>query len=160
MAGLPGGHRRVASTVLVGTGLADVRFNCHEADASTGVPMSIMRLDHIQLAMPKGGEDHARGFYAGLLGIPETRKPPNLAARGGCWFEAGSLKIHLGVDLDFVPARKAHPAFVVNHLDGLLETLAAAGHAAIEDEPLAGYRRRYVCDPFGNRIEFMESLAD
>ncbi|HWT63070.1 MAG TPA: VOC family protein [Ochrobactrum sp.] len=121
--------------------------------------MHITRLDHIQLAMPKGEEDKARAFYEGLLGIPEVPKPHNLAARGGCWFEQGSLKIHLGIDPEFAPARKAHPAFIVKALTKLIETLTMAGVSVVEDEPLVGYARCYISDPFGNRIELMEPLV-
>ncbi|MBA8820883.1 glyoxalase [Ochrobactrum sp. P6BS-III] len=121
--------------------------------------MWIKQLDHVQLAMPKGGEDKARAFYGVLLGIPEVAKPQNLAARGGCWFESGALKIHLGVDPDFIPARKAHPAFIVGALEALVQALTDAGYAVTQDEPLAGYNRCYVSDPFGNRIELMEPTA-
>lgn len=118
--------------------------------------MRIQRLDHVQLAMPAGGEDRARAFYRDVLGIPETPKPPHLAKRGGCWFERGPLKIHLGVEADFRPARKAHPAFIVEDLDALAASLRAHGYELREDEPLEGYDRIYVDDPFGNRIELME----
>lgn len=120
--------------------------------------MPIEALDHVQLAMPAGGEDAARRFYHGLLGIPEVHKPPLLAARGGCWFERGALKVHLGVEADFRPARKAHPAFAVRDLAALRQALAAAGVAIVDDEPLAGFDRCYVADPFGNRIELLEPL--
>ena len=113
-------------------------------------------IDHVQLAMPEGGEAEARRFYAGLFGIPEVPKPANLAARGGCWFEQTGLKIHLGVEKDFSPARKAHPAFLVDDLFALIARLQAAGFDVIEGEPLAGFMRRYVNDPFGNRIELMQ----
>src|SRR5882724_1289705 len=83
--------------------------------------MRILRIDHVQLAMPAGGEQKARAFYAGLLGIPEVPKPPELARRGGAWFESGELRIHLGVDADFRPAKKAHPALQVSDLKALLE---------------------------------------
>ncbi len=118
----------------------------------------IIALDHVQLAMPRGGETEARRFYADLLGIPEAPKPANLAARGGCWFEGPGLKVHLGVAKDFSPARKAHPAFIVDDLFVLVARLQAAGFEVIEDEPLAGLARRYVSDPFGNRIELMQPL--
>jgi catechol 2,3-dioxygenase-like lactoylglutathione lyase family enzyme len=118
--------------------------------------MPVVRLDHVQLAMPAGREDAAIGFYAGLLGIPEMPKPPHLATRGGCWFEDGALKIHLGVDPTFTPARKAHPALIVSGLRPLVESLLAAGVVVKDDEPLDGYDRVYVDDPFGNRIELME----
>lgn len=118
--------------------------------------MRVEALNHVQLAMPPGEEGAARRFYAGLLDIPEVEKPPNLAARGGCWFERGALKVHLGVERDFRPALKAHPAFTVTDLPALVGRLVDAGHEVLEDEPLAGYVRCYVADPFGNRIELME----
>ena len=118
--------------------------------------MRIAHLDHVQLAMPAGHEAEARAFYTGLLGIPEQVKPPHLARRGGCWFERGALKIHLGVEKDFRPARKAHPAFIVEDLPALARALAAAGIELRSDEPLEGYERFFVDDPFGNRIELME----
>jgi catechol 2,3-dioxygenase-like lactoylglutathione lyase family enzyme len=121
--------------------------------------MTILRIDHIQLAMPAGREDEARRFYRDLLGIPEVPKPPALAARGGAWFESGDLKVHLGVDKQFVPARKAHPAFIVADLPALVAKLNAAGIAVKDDGPLDGYHRIYVDDPFGNRIELLEPIA-
>ena len=120
--------------------------------------MTIVALDHIQLAMPPGREAEARAFYQGVLGIPEVPKPANLAARGGCWFERGSVKVHLGVETDFRAARKAHPAFRVDDLDALdtlKRALEATGIAVRQDEPLDGYERFYVDDPFGNRIELL-----
>lgn len=120
--------------------------------------MRVEQLDHVQLAMPQGGEERARAFYGDLLGLPEVPKPSNLAARGGCWFERGALKIHLGVDPAFVAARKAHPAFLIDDLDELIDILSEAGHPVSEDEPLEGYKRCYVSDPFGNRIELIERL--
>lgn len=120
--------------------------------------MRIESVDHVQLAMPRGREADARAFYAGLLGIPETPKPPHLAARGGCWFERGALKVHLGVVEDFQPARKAHPGFLVSGLVALTQALQAAGYKIRSDEPLQGYERIYVDDPFGNRIELLEPL--
>jgi catechol 2,3-dioxygenase-like lactoylglutathione lyase family enzyme len=118
--------------------------------------MRVRRLDHILLAMPAGRESDARKFYQGILGIPETIKPANLAARGGCWFEDGELKIHLGVEKNFAPARKAHPAFIVDDLAGLEATLVKAGYPVAHDAPLEGYDRIFVDDPFGNRIELMQ----
>lgn len=118
--------------------------------------MRVERLAHVQIAMPRGQENTARQFYTELLEIPEVPKPPHLAARGGCWFERGDLKVHLGVDEDFRPARKAHPAFVVTGLDVLIARLTAAGFEVVDDEQLAGYNRRYVADPFGKRLELME----
>jgi len=119
--------------------------------------MLVKSIEHVQLAMPEGGEPRARSFYTGLLGIPEVPKPPNLARRGGCWFERGPLRIHLGVEKDFRPARKAHPALLVEDLASLMAFLVAAGYSCREDEPLEGYNRVYVDDPFGNRIELMEA---
>jgi catechol 2,3-dioxygenase-like lactoylglutathione lyase family enzyme len=118
--------------------------------------MPILSIEHVQLAMPPGGEPRARIFYRDLLGIPEIPKPPELAKRGGCWFERAALKIHLGVEADFKPARKAHPALLVSELEPLINRLRAAGCFTREDEPLPGYQRIYVDDPFGNRIELME----
>ncbi|GAU85735.1 VOC family protein [Bosea sp. BIWAKO-01] len=120
--------------------------------------MTVTRLDHVQLAMPPGGESEARAFYADVLGIGEVAKPAHLASRGGCWFEQGGLKVHLGVDADFKPARKAHPAFIVSDLAALVAALKARGYRVSEDQPLDGYDRMYVDDPFGNRIELMEPL--
>ena len=119
----------------------------------------ILALDHVQLAMPAGGEDLARTFYRDLLGLDEIPKPANLARRGGVWFTAGSLKLHLGVEADFRPARKAHPALLVANLRALLETCGRAGCPPIEDEPLEGFARAYLTDPFGNRIEVLEPLS-
>jgi hypothetical protein len=121
--------------------------------------MRIDRLEHVQLAMPPGGEALARVFYSDVLEIPEISKPPNLAKRGGCWFERGDLKIHLGVESEFRPARKAHPALLVMDLQVLVDRLKSAGHDVREDQPLEGYHRVYVDDPFGNRIELMEPTA-
>jgi catechol 2,3-dioxygenase-like lactoylglutathione lyase family enzyme len=122
--------------------------------------MKVDRIDHVQLAMPSGHEDEARSFYSGLLGISETPKPAHLAARGGCWFEQGDLKIHLRVEADFRAARKPHPALLVDGLQSLVEVLRAAGVEIRDDEPLEGYDRVYVDDPFGNRIELMEPVTE
>jgi catechol 2,3-dioxygenase-like lactoylglutathione lyase family enzyme len=118
--------------------------------------VTVVGIHHVQLAMPAGREEEARRFYSVLLGIPETPKPEHLAKRGGVWFESGQLKIHLGVEEDFRPARKAHPALLAKDLPRLIERLRNAGIAVAEDEPLAGYKRVYVTDPFGNRLELME----
>jgi hypothetical protein len=118
--------------------------------------VGVIRIEHVQLAMPAGGEDLARNFYGYILGMSETPKPAHLAKRGGCWFEDGDLKIHLGVEADFKPARKAHVALLVTDLSMLEEKLQAWGYTVKEDEPLEGYHRVYVDDPFGNRIELME----
>jgi catechol 2,3-dioxygenase-like lactoylglutathione lyase family enzyme len=119
---------------------------------------AIVGIEHVQLAMPAGREADARAFYAGLLGIPEVPKPPDLARRGGAWFEAAAVKIHLGVEADFRPARKAHPALVVRDLRALVQRLREARVDVLED-PFEGYFRVYVADPFGNRIELMEPLG-
>src|SRR6266576_3522476 len=111
--------------------------------------MRIKEIDHVQLAMPSGREAEARAFYEEALGIPEVSKPPNLAKRGGCWFERGELRVHLGVETDFRPARKAHPAFLVEDLPALKTRIKAAGYTCKIEEPLAGYDRIYVDDPFG-----------
>jgi catechol 2,3-dioxygenase-like lactoylglutathione lyase family enzyme len=114
-------------------------------------------LDHIQLAMPQGEEEKARSFFRDLLGMTEEPKPEPLAGRGGCWFRSGSAIVHLGVEKDFVPQKKAHPAFCVKDLDRLAEHLEANGFALVWDEALADRRRFYSSDPFGNRIEFIRS---
>lgn len=106
--------------------------------------------------MPRGGEDRARGFYRDLLGLPEQPKPPDLASRGGCWFESDTVKIHLGVDHDFRPAEKAHPALLVVDLPALVRTMSDAGVNVVADDSLEGFHRVYVTDPFGNRLELME----
>jgi catechol 2,3-dioxygenase-like lactoylglutathione lyase family enzyme len=118
--------------------------------------MPVQRLDHVQLAMPVGGEDRAREFYHGVLGIPEVPKPADMAARGGCWFERDQLKVHLGVEAQFRAARKAHPAFIVSDLPALVAQIRSAGYPVKEDHELAGYFRVFVDDPFGNRVELME----
>jgi catechol 2,3-dioxygenase-like lactoylglutathione lyase family enzyme len=118
--------------------------------------MRVRRLDHVLLAMPAGRESEARAFYQGILGIPEAAKPAGLATRGGCWFEDGELKLHLGVEKNFAPAKKAHPAFIVDDLAGLETALKTAGYPIAYDEPLEGYDRFFVNDPFGNRIELMQ----
>jgi len=121
--------------------------------------MAILALHHVQLAMPAGGEDEARAFYGALLGLAEVAKPENLARRGGCWFENGGLRVHLGVEKDFRPARKAHPAFSVDDLALLKRKIVAAGREVVSDEPLEGFERFYVHDPFGNRIELMQAIV-
>jgi hypothetical protein len=118
--------------------------------------MKVYAIEHVQLAMPPNGEEAARSFYIGVLGLSEKPKPPRLAARGGVWFEQGELKIHLGVESDFRPAKKAHPALLVEGLDELIGRCEQAGATVVWDEPLDGLRRAYVNDPFGNRIELME----
>jgi len=121
--------------------------------------MAVLALDHVQLAMPEGGENDARAFYAGLLGFSEFDKPQSLAGRGGCWFEAGYARLHLGVEKDFRPALKAHPAILLDNLDVVCRILEGAGCRLQEDVGIAGYHRRHVFDPFGNRIELMQRLS-
>ena len=121
--------------------------------------MTILSIDHVQIAIPAGEEDKARAFYVKQLGFTEIPKPPELARRGGAWFQAGSVQVHLGVESDFRPARKAHPAFLVDDLDGLIAGMQAAGYETDTSQPpLDGYQRAHVFDPFGNRIELMEKL--
>jgi catechol 2,3-dioxygenase-like lactoylglutathione lyase family enzyme len=120
--------------------------------------MGVIGLDHVQLAMPEGGEVQARAFYAGVLGLLEVPKPADLAMRGGCWFEGGGAHVHLGVEQDFRPARKAHPALLVDDLAALRERLAEHSVAFEPGKPLEGYVRGDVHDPFGNRIELMQRL--
>ena len=116
-------------------------------------------IHHIQLAMPVGEEEAGRRFYGELLGLPEVPKPSELAPRGGIWFRSGELEVHLGVEReDFTPARKAHPAFIVNGLDSLRERLEVAGYRIDEDVQLEGYRRFHVRDPFWNRLELVEPV--
>jgi catechol 2,3-dioxygenase-like lactoylglutathione lyase family enzyme len=115
----------------------------------------ITGIDHVQLAMPAGREAEARAFYAGLLGMPEVPKPAELAPRGGAWFESARVKIHLGVDPEFRPARKAHPALLVRGLAELAARLRAAG-CRVADDPVDGRLRVYVDDPFGNRLELID----
>ena len=116
---------------------------------------AVVGIEHVQLAMPPGRESEARAFYSGALGIPEVPKPPELAKRGGAWFESGAVKIHLGVEADFRPSSKAHPALLVRDLRALVDRLQASGIEITED-PLENFFRVYVADPFGNRIELME----
>jgi catechol 2,3-dioxygenase-like lactoylglutathione lyase family enzyme len=121
--------------------------------------MSILSIDHIQIAMPAGQEDQARAFYVDVLGFTEIPKPAELAKRGGAWFQLHDVQLHLGVEADFRPARKAHPAFLVSDLDVLVARVKDAGYEMDATQPpLSGYKRAHVFDPFGNRIELMEKL--
>ena len=123
------------------------------------ITMTILSIDHVQIAMPAGKEDKARTFYVEQLGFTEIPKPPDLAKRGGAWFQAGNVQIHLGVEAEFRPARKAHPAFIVDDLDLLITRVQHAGYETDTSQlPLDGYKRAHVFDPFGNRIELMERL--
>lgn len=118
----------------------------------------IIGIDHIQLAMPEGREDLAREFYGTLLELNEVPKLAELAKRGGVWFERGAVKIHLGVEAAFRPAKKAHPGLLVQDLSRLAQRLKQAGVEVIEDGLLPGYQRIFVADPFGNRLELLEPL--
>ena len=122
--------------------------------------VAVYGIDHVQLAMPAGGEQLARQFYGELLGLAEIPKPPNLAARGGAWFQCGPLQLHLGVESEFHPAKKAHPALLVSELANLLKSLTAAGFEVKYDtEPVQGFDRAFTSDPFGNRIELLSVHA-
>ena len=118
--------------------------------------MSIVGIDHVQLAMPAGGEDRARAFYGGVLLMTEQKKPPELAARGGAWFADGAIQLHLGVDAAFHPAQRAHPALLVSGLGAYVARARAQGCRVVDDDPLPGFARVFLYDPFGNRIELME----
>jgi catechol 2,3-dioxygenase-like lactoylglutathione lyase family enzyme len=117
----------------------------------------VSNIDHIQTAAPAGCEAAAREFYGSLLGLPELKKPASLRSRGGCWFQCGSQQLHIGVEQDFRPARKAHPAFLVSDLEGLRQTLLARGFKITDDASLPGTRRFFAEDPWGNRLEFVQS---
>jgi catechol 2,3-dioxygenase-like lactoylglutathione lyase family enzyme len=121
--------------------------------------MTGFALHHVQLALPPGGEDDCRRFYIDVLGMSEVAKPPMLAARGGLWLRAGSLEIHLGVEEEFIPQRKAHPGILVDDLDALAERLTAAGVSVTWDDAFPGMRRFYSPDNNGNRLEFLSPLA-
>lgn len=116
-------------------------------------------IHHVLLACPPGAEDTLRQFYTGVLGLPELAKPPVLAARGGCWFRGQGIELHLGVDRDFRPARKAHPGLLVSDLDSWAARLRAAGAPVEFDDDFPGMRRFYSEDPYGNRLEFLEPIA-
>lgn len=121
--------------------------------------MAITAIDHVQLAMPHAGEDQARRFYCGVMGMDEVQKPEHLAVGGGCWFIAGGAEIHLGVEADFRPSRKTHPALLVDDLNEQVARLAANGYDFIPGKPLPGYVRGDTHDPFGNRIELMQVVG-
>jgi catechol 2,3-dioxygenase-like lactoylglutathione lyase family enzyme len=120
-----------------------------------GDGLKIAGLHHVQLAIPVGGEDAARQFWGQTLGLTELAKPAGLAGRGGCWFGGGALELHLGVEANFAPARKAHPGILVDGLADLAARLEAAGASVSWDTELSGHDRFYSTDPFGNRLEFL-----
>jgi hypothetical protein len=115
----------------------------------------ITGIDHVQIAMPIGAEEIARGFYSGVLGLPEIPKPAVLAVRGGAWFQCGALQLHLGADQDFQAAKKAHPALVVDDFPAYAQLLAGRGVALKPEDVVAGRQRATLFDPFGNRIELI-----
>jgi catechol 2,3-dioxygenase-like lactoylglutathione lyase family enzyme len=116
-------------------------------------------IHHVLLACPRGSEHALREFYAGVLGLTEVEKPPALAQRGGCWFRGHGIELHLGVEDDFQPARKAHPGLLVTGIDDWAGRLRAAGYPVLFDDEFPGMRRFYSEDPHGNRLEFLEPLA-
>jgi len=116
----------------------------------------VLGFDHMQVAIPKDGEDLAREFYGGLLGLDEIPKPEPLIGRGGLWFQCGQLQLHLGVEEPFSPARKAHPAFRIHGYADLLARLEAAGYSVVPDTSLPEVERASVSDPFGNRVELIK----
>ena len=121
--------------------------------------MTILFIDHVQIAMPAGEEAKARAFYINVLGFVEIPKTAELAKRGGAWFRSQNVQVHLGVEADFKAARKAHPAFIVSNLDSLIAKIQDAGYETdTAQPPLDGYKRAHIFDPFGNRIELMEKL--
>jgi Double zinc ribbon len=127
--------------------------------ATIGTPAHgrVRALVHVQLAIPAGGEGRGRAFYGGLLGLEEIARPPALWERGGLWYRVGVLELHLGVENDFRPARKAHPAFAVEHLERLRRHLEAHGVSTRDDVALPDRVRFYCDDPFGNRLEFVQA---
>ena len=120
-------------------------------------PVTILRIDHVQVAAPPGCEAEARAFYGGLLGLVELEKPEPLRARGGCWFRAGTAELHVGVEDPFTPARKAHPGLVVDDLGELAARLGAEGIEVTPDDTIPGVERAHVADPFGNRLELRQA---
>jgi len=119
----------------------------------------ISGVHHVQIAVPAGSERALRRFYAGVLGMTEIPKPVALAGRGGMWFRSGTAELHLGVEEDFRPARKAHPGLLVADLDAIVSRLAEAGHRVRPDDLLPGYSRCYVDDPCGNRLELLAPVS-
>lgn len=116
----------------------------------------IKKIDHIQLAAPKGCEEEARTFFKGILGLREVEKPEELKKRGGVWFEFGTFQLHIGVEEPFSPAKKAHPALVVENIEELKKHLQEKKVGFTEDENLPGASRIHLHDPFGNRLEILE----
>ena len=121
--------------------------------------MPILSLDHVQVAIPVGGEKRAREFYTGILGFSEIEKPASMAGRNSIWFAAGAVNLHLGIEPEFHAAKRAHPAFIVDDLDEILAACERAGLTTKPDTSFNGFRRVHVLDPFGNRLELMQSEA-
>ncbi|WP_433547281.1 VOC family protein [Streptomyces sp. CA-294286] len=117
----------------------------------------ITALDHVQLAAPPGSEPVLRAYYVTVLGMREVPKPPALAARGGCWFEAAGVRLHLGIEENFHPAAKAHPGMRVTDIERYGARLEGLGAKVVWDADLPHHRRFYSQDPVGNRLEFLES---
>lgn len=118
--------------------------------------MPVLSLDHVQIAIPIASENRARAFYSGVLGFTEIEKPPQMAERKSIWFVSGPVNLHLGIEPDFTPAKRAHPAFVVAELDEILAACERAGITTKQDTSFNNFRRVHVFDPFGNRLELME----
>lgn len=119
---------------------------------------SIEKIDHVQVAAPKGCETKARHFYEEILGMKEIEKPEPLKSRGGVWFEFGFYQLHVGVDEPFSPATKAHPAFVVKGFENMKQYLKSEGIEVKDDASIPGVTRFFVFDPFGNRLEFLKEI--
>ncbi len=117
----------------------------------------ILGLDHVQVAITRGAEPAARQFYGEILGLPEVDKPPSLADRGGVWFQCGTQQLHCGVEPEVAPTRR-HPALLTDDLEALRARFVKAGIATTDDRQIPGYHRFYAQDPFGNRLEFMQTI--
>ncbi|MFB7826946.1 glyoxalase [Streptomyces hydrogenans] len=122
----------------------------------SGPAFALGGLHHVQLSIPAGGEDACRAFWGDVLGLTEVEKPPVLAARGGCWFRGGGIEVHLGVEEDFRPARRAHPGILVSGIRALAERLESRGTAVTWDDDFPGHTRFHTSDGLGNRLEFLE----
>ena len=126
----------------------------NESKSGDEVVPTWVGIDHVQLAIPVGGEDVARAFFVDVFGLTETPKPAVMAVRGGAWFESGNVRVHVGAEADFVPARKAHPAITMR---GLRSFIDSTGLEATWNTEIEGLVRCHVADPFGNRIELVDA---
>jgi len=143
--------------------------SAHEEEIASGkerphndisLTMKILSIDHVQIAMPAGSEERARAFYMKILGFTEIPKPAELAKRGGVWLQSENVQLHLGIEPNFHPARKAHPAFIVYDLNSFIAKAESAGFKTDTSQPpLDGFKRAHIFDPFGNRIELMEKIS-